>query len=480
MKKSSPPKQLKKEIHQALKQYHLVQEPPDNLLSNLVWIQSIKQTQRGYSKRFCINSVLDEGLTQLRFHNIEAAQILQKRFLDRKSIPLVSQECDLTIDQVKHKQNDALQELAKIVWDLENEARISMVTAQKSKLEAKGYTALFGIDQLFEALFAHLTTDGSPWVVTLVGIGGIGKTSLANYTVRKVIEQLHYHDVVWLKISELNRSKRPYPPPSPQQTFEKLIAQLCQKMLPALSNQTKLDDRLRYLQQLLKSQPYLIIIDDLELQAETAYLISELVTLANPSRFLLTSRIQPAPHAGSQSICLPELTEAYSLALIRHYASEIGFTQAVEAKDEDLLPIFELVGGNPFSLKHLVNLAMHRPLKSLLVSLRKRPLESGDEIYKHILHETWLSLSDDAKTVLAIMTLATDGGIDPDDISRLSGLSDAKLWPAINELIGRSLLEVRSHTFWERFYGIHRLTELFLRSLMGGDDSEDESETDGL
>jgi hypothetical protein len=480
MNKSNPPELLKKEIHVALRHYHSVGEPPDNQLANLVLVQSIKQKQRAYSKRLCINAVLDKGLTQLEFHNLEGAKILKKRFIDGKKIPTVSHALNLSIDQVKHKQKDALKEIANTIWHLEQEARKFLVTDQKSKLVAEDYTALFGIDSLFEELFAHLTANGSPWVVTLVGIGGIGKTSLANFTVRKVIEQLHYHDVVWLKISDLSRRKRPYPSPSPQQTFERLIAELCQKMLPALSIQTRLDERLSHLQQLLKSQPYLIIIDDLELQSETAYLLSELVTLATPSRFLLTSRVRPAHHAGSQSICLPELNKEYSLALIRHYAREIGFTLAVDAQDEELLPIFELVGGNPFCLKHLINLAVDRPLEPLLVSLRKRPLENDEKMYKHILHETWLSLSDDAKTVLAIMTLATEGGLDPEDISRLSGLSDAKLWPAINELIGRSLLEVRSNSVWERHYGIHRLTELFLRSLMGGDNSEDESEDDGL
>lgn len=115
---------------------------------------------------------------------------------------------------------------------------------------------------------------------------------------------------------------------------------------------------------------------------------------------------------------------------------------------------------------------MRRPLKPLLVSLKQRPLESGDEIYKHILHETWLSLNDDAKTVLAVMTLSTEGGMDPEQIATFSGLPDSKLWPAINELIGRSLLEVRSSTLWERSYGIHRLTELFLRTLINGDDDQ--------
>ncbi|MEZ4591304.1 MAG: NB-ARC domain-containing protein [Chloroflexota bacterium] len=479
MTKRDFPNQLSKDVQQALKDYHVVEDPSGTELTKLVLVQARQQSQAMLSKRLAVNAVLDEGLTQLSTHQPEGAQILSRRFRDNVQISSLVQELDLTVDQIKHKQKDAFKELAKIIWKMNHEARIARVAEQKSKLEAKRYTELFGIDLLHSKLFAHLTSEGTPWTVTLAGIGGIGKTALANYTVRRVIEQLQYHDVIWLTINEMTAPKRPYPPTTPQQTFDKLIAQMCRKMLPALSSQTPPEERLWQLQQLLKSQPYLIVIDDLELKADTAFLISELVNLANPSRFLLTSRTQPAPHAGSQSISLPELTQEYSLALIRHYADEIGFTAASQASDEELLPIYQLVGGNPFSLKHLVNLALHRPLKSLLVALEKRPLEDGDEIYKHILHETWLSLSENAKTVLAIMTLATEGGMDPDEIADLSDLPDAELWPAINELIGRSLLEVRSSTLWERSYGIHRLTELFLRSLLGDNDDSNAANEDG-
>ncbi|WP_420641591.1 NB-ARC domain-containing protein [Candidatus Leptofilum sp.] len=476
MKKIPPPAQLKKDIHQAFKHFHKVQEPPDNLLSNLVLVQETQKKESAKPKRYCVNVVLEKGLTQLENHQAEGAQILRKRFLDNKSISEVDKELGLSsLDRVKHKQSSAFSELTQIIWDLEFAARNALITAQKSKLEAKSYTELFGIDKLHKELRNLLMAEASPWVVTLAGIGGIGKTSLANFTVRHVIERLHYHDVVWLKISEVGRGKRPYPTP---QTFDKLIGQLCQKMLPALSSQTSQEERLFHLQQLLKSQRFLIIIDDLELQEDTAYLISELVALSNPSRFLLTSRTKPAPHAGSQSISLPELTEVYSLALIRHYAEEIGFAEAVQANDKELLPMYKLVGGNPFCLKQLVNLARHRPLKSLLDSLGKRPLDSGDGMYQHILKETWLGLSDDAKTVLAVMTLATEAGMDADQIAKLSVLPDARLWPAINELIGRSLLEIRSSTLWERSYGIHRLTELFLRSLMNGGSDEDTENDD--
>ena len=231
-----------------------------------------------------------------------------------------------------------------------------------------------------------------------------------------------------------------------------------------------LEERRQELKQLFRSQSYLIVVDNLELKADTTFLLSELVTLAQPSRFLLTARTPPVDHAGSLTLRLPELTEADSVALIQHYAGEIGFAEAATAPHEELLPIYHLVGGNPFALKQLVSLAKVRPLPALLASLRERPLGDGEEIYQHILKETWLTLSDEAKAVLAIMPLAAEGGMDPEQIQALSSLPQAQLWPAINELIGRSLLEVKSSNTWDKFYGIHRLTELFIRSLLPNND----------
>ena len=363
---------------------------------------------------------------------------------------------------------EALLELTNILYAMEVAVRDVTITRQESQLEAKSYTQLFGISALSDRLLGLLNSEASPWVITLVGIGGIGKTSLAHYTICRAISSLYYEEVIWLKVT--NPARHSTPLPAPDQTFQQLVNQLSKKLMPALPNDTLPSQRLQQLQQLFKNQRYLIIVDNLELKEETSYLLSQLLTLALPSRFLMTSRTPPAHHAGSLNITLPELSEKDSITLLRHYADEIGFYEAASASDEELRPIYEVVGGNPFALKQLINLAKIRPLSTLLAAMRHQTLLAGEAIYHHILKETWITLSDSAKTILTIMTLAGEGGMNPEQILALSGLTEAQMWPAIDELIGRSLLEVRSSTVSERFYGIHRLTELFIHSLIDNDD----------
>lgn len=464
------------DIHTALKHWHTVDEPSadepsEPPLSYLLLVQNQYHElgpQTPATTRLAINKVLLAGLDRLEKQQPQAADLLKKRFLDQETMQRVAHLLGLSLDQVKHKQRQALELLANILYAQEMAARQVYVTRQEGQLEAKSYTHLFGVEQLADRLITLLTTAVSPWVISLVGIGGIGKTSLANHAVRQAIRRLYYEEVLWLKIA--NQPAKAHPLAGPEQTFQQLITQISQKLLPALPRDTVFKERLRQLQLLFKSQRYLVVVDNLELEADTAYLLAELVTLAQPSRFLLTSRTPPVDHAGSLSLSLPELSQADSVALMRHYAAEIGFTQAAAAEEADLWPIYQVVGGNPFALKQIVSLAKVRPLPTLLASLRQRPLADGETIYQHILQEAWLTLSPDAKAVLAIMPLAAEGGMDPEQIARLSGLPEAQLWPAINELRGRSLLEVRSSHLWDRFYGIHRLTELFVRSLLDDDD----------
>lgn len=466
---------LKKDVHLALKHWHTVDDKAEPLLAYLLLVQNNYRElgpQTPTSSRLAINRVLLTGLALLEKQQPQTAELLKRRFLDQETAQRVGQQFGLTIDQVKHQQRQALALLANVLYAQEMELRAASISRQEGQLEAKSYTWLFGIDALADRLLSLLTTAVPPWVISLVGMGGIGKTSLADHVVRRAIRCLYYEEVLWLKIA--NQPIKSHPLAGPEQTFQQLITQMSQKLLPALPRDTPFQERRRQLQPLFKSQRYLIVVDNLELAADTAYLLAELLTLAQPSRFLLTSRTPPVDHAGSLSISLPELSQADSLALIRHYAAEIGFTQAAAAGDADLLPIYQVVGGNPFALKQIVSLAKVRPLPPLLASLRQRPLADGEALYQYILRETWLTLSQDAKAVLAIMPLAAEGGMDPEQIAQLSGLPEARLWPAINELIGRSLLEVRSSPqsghLWERFYGIHRLTELFLRSLLDNDD----------
>jgi hypothetical protein len=147
---------------------------------------------------------------------------------------------------------------------------------------------------------------------------------------------------------------------------------------------------------------------------------------------------------------------------MRHHAAESGVTAVADATDEDLQQIYDHTGGNPLAIKILVNLLDFLPLSRLLAGLTRNHPEQVMEMYKHIFWQAWQTLSENGRKLLQSMPLALEPA-DVDYLLTISGLTEGAIWPAIEELRQRSLLEVEGGLH-EKRYGIHRLTDTFLRT----------------
>ncbi len=95
-----------------------------------------------------------------------------------------------------------------------------------------------------------------------------------------------------------------------------------------------------------------------------------------------------------------------------------------------------------------------------LAKNRPGPIE---DLYTFIYLESWRSLSEIAQALLQAMPLVAETGALTEQMTVISGLNEENFWSAVAELVSRSLLEVRG-SIHERRYGIHRLTETFLRT----------------
>ena len=302
-----------------------------------------------------------------------------------------------------------------------------------------------------------VAVDG-PRVVAVVGIGGIGKTSLADAIARRIIRLFHFEGVIWLRSEPQTMSGRSL---APQFTFESLTSELANKLGLEMSDAP--DQRLVQVRQRLKDRPYLVVIDNLETDAETAYLLDHLNDLAEPSKFLLTTRTRPAPQATVYHFPVRELSFTDSNALLHHHAQDIGVDALEAADDVELQAIYGVVGGNPLALKLVVSQLDLLPLSQViegLTSSRPGPIE---DLYQHIYRQSWKILTPEARSLLQSMPLVGETGGLPDYLQAISNLPEDRFWPALQELRTRSLLEVRG-TIQEKRYGVHRLTETFLRT----------------
>jgi hypothetical protein len=326
-------------------------------------------------------------------------------------------------------------------------------------LPPPAYTRLFGVEPARVELADQLLHRDAPWVVALVGIGGIGKTALADATVRDLIPRFHFDGVVWLRHERATMSGQSL---SPDHAFDSIVALLTSRLdlLPAAA---PLEQRLAALRRRLKEQPHLVVVDNLEGEAVADYLLIRLLDLATPTKFLVTTRTRPPEQTAVRHFPLPELSLDDSAALLRHHAADIGNSTLAAASDDDVARIYAITGGNPLALKLVAGLLDWLPLPQLLGDLAKSRPGPIEELYRHIFWQTWQTLSPPARALLGAMPLVAESGGDTAYLQAISGLADGDFWSALQELRLRSLLEVRG-ALDEKRYGIHRLTQTFVRS----------------
>ncbi len=454
---------LHKDIFATLKKWKKQTSDTEKLLDYLLIVrqQRRKEDVEHLPTRWrrATNQVLIDAVDQLEIEAQEQAQVIRSRFFDDNSVIKVGNIMNVADATVMRMQRNGLDNLTKIVMMRENEARLRGRQEILSKFHPPTYKKLFGVDDAIETLHKQLTIANDHWVVAVTGLGGIGKTSLADFVTRKVVEAFAYDDVVWVKIEHrsFDRSSE-----APKVTFEYLITQLAEHFFGEFSN-PRFEQRLIQVRQRLQWTPHLVIIDNLEHEEDTAYLMDQLRELANPSRFLLTTRTQPESEAGLLIINLDELSSDDALRLMRDYAGDMGIEVVSVAAVDELQAVYERVGGNPQALKLVVSLFEILPFEQMLEVLETGRAGQVDGLYKHIYWQTWHTLSEEARTLLGVMPLVAEMGGDSGYLQTLSGLDEATYWPAVQQLQRRSLLEVRGGVH-EKQYGVHRLTETFVKN----------------
>lgn len=439
----------------------------NDLLTHLLivqgWHQQAIRQEPAVSPRQATNLFLDQQLRQLAEKDPVGAQILRDRFGRQQTVQAVAPAIGFSVDSVQRRQRQAIEQLVASLLPQEQQQRAASSLRLENNLPPPTYSQLFGVEAIVEAVAGRLLSGQLPYITAIAGLGGIGKTALADQLVRRVLRHFHFEGVVWVRYQPAALDSTPA---TPQAALEQLMISLSE---PAGAGGLLPGPRNEQIRQMLKSQPYLVVVDNVEEEASLAHLLAELPHYTNPSQLLLTTRAQPAAHLPAYSQSLPELGLADGIALLRYEAALQNLPEMAAAAAADLNQIYQLVGGNPLALKLTVGLAKAMPLAAILAELERQPrLASGrlgpaEKMYRHIYWQAWQSLGPEAQSLLAAMIVVAETGAQPAQLQAISGLSEAALWAAIRDLVARSLLEVRG-TLAERRYGIHRLTATFLRT----------------
>jgi hypothetical protein len=416
------------------------------------------------AERKAIKALVDRALDQLAGNRPDLAALLRDRFGEQATIGEVAQAGRQTPDQVRHQQAAALDALAQVLASIESEAERSRRERILARLDVENPPRLFGQSGKQAEALATLRRPEAPWIVVLEGLGGLGKTALADALVRSLIAAPDFVDIIWLSARQSYFSfatgARPLASRRAVGALEELMAELA-RVLTGAAGEGSLEHSSAVARTALQAAPYLVVVDNLETISDYQTLIPHLARLAGPSRFLITSRQSLRGTAGVYSIALDELARPDLIALVRHEAEIHGLPDLAGQPDEVLGSIYEIVGGNPLAAKLVVGQAHTFDLDVLIRELREARGQPAAALYRHVYWHAWRSLSAQARQLLQIMPMVASTGGAIEQLVAASGLDHETTHSALRELVAASLVLVQG-TVGARRYRIHGLTETFL------------------
>lgn len=410
-----------------------------------------------------VRQLLEHGLAELHIHEPDIANLLRWRYFEDRSAQEMCQQLNISESHYYKMQQKALTQLTEMILDQEYQAQTEHRLAVEARLEPLTYHRLYGVESLREQLRAAIEQPGEPWIVALDGLGGIGKTSLADELVRAVVLESPFYNIGWVSARQrtflpaVGLHEMDRPALDIDTLVEAALVQFGQPYPPTATT----PEKTAILTKLLKTQPYLVVIDNLETITDYQALLPLLRRLANPTKFLLTSRHSLCGYSDVFCLSLKELSQEATLAFLQHEAEVRGLRSLLEATPAQFEQIYRVVGGNPLALKLIVGQVCVLPLSQVLENLEQAEGKRIGDLYNYIYRQTWQALSPLNRHVLLAMPLITGQGGSFAQLKAITELSAVNLSQALEELVSFSIVEVGGDIEHRR-YRIHRLTETFL------------------
>lgn len=414
-------------------------------------------------------AILLWGLTILRKSAPEASDLLINRFEKRQEVLPISSKLSVTEATIHYRQRQAIKQLTDILNKEENEVGKEWQDKMLARLETSTYEKLIGVKATRQRIIEALLDENSHFIAALDGLGGMGKTALADRVTREIIKTTRFDEVAWITAKQTYLTAMGHlrvETSRPALTFPMLIDELVNQFEHIEATRLSQLERERIVKERLREQVCLVVIDNLETVADYKALLPELRKWQNPSKFLLTSRRRLLDESNVFTLSLPELNESAAFELMRLEAQRVGFYDLTKARDEDLSVIYDVVGGNPLALKLMVGQLRFHSLPHTLARLQNNKNAQEEGIFDYIYREVWETINDSAKMTLLALTQSGRDGFTFDHLVAVSGVPPADLSRSLEELVLLSVVDV-SGSLFQRCYRLHNLTTTFLLNMFG-------------
>jgi tetratricopeptide (TPR) repeat protein len=300
----------------------------------------------------------------------------------------------------------------------------------------------------------HEALCSRSYLVSIDGIGGIGKTSLALEVVYECLQARRenksdgdtaiFEGFIWATAKDRDL------------TLNVLLDAVARTLdYPGIAQQP-LEEKQPRVQKLLQDKPYLLIVDNFETVADDG-VRDFLLRLPEPSKALITTREQKMGQAWAISI--KGLTQAEALALIRHDGKRLGLASLEQAGDDVLARLYQATGGAPLAIKWAVGQIKQKgqSLDTVLAALH----EARGSIFDSVFARSWDLLSADARQVLGVTPIFATSASRA-SIEAAGDVHHFALDEALGQLVEMSLVDTTDELeLARRRYSIHPLTRAF-------------------
>ncbi len=381
---------------------------------------------------------------------------MRDKYIFRKSTTAVCFEHHLSESTFFRIRNKSLDYMARVIILQEMSNRLSRARLQQLYLPAPSYDDLFGVEETRDSIVAYLKPLKYGQICFISGIGGIGKTALADAAVRQLLAEIYVERPVWVK-PDSNYAESPHG--NPDLLYKTIIRTICREIFPK-SGIRPYAEQLEMVLNELNKNIYLIVIDNLELEEDTDKVIEELEKIGSISKFVVTSRTNKTYQGEISTVYLGELSESDAFEFFLAYTASTGIK--FQSREQKLFEeIYRLTGGNPLAIKIVIGFLNVIPISQVLIFLQRGQMRSVTEMYRRVYQKAWALIGEDARHTLLSMPLVGSTGCTMETLVGMTSLPEDRIVKALDELIRRSLVESKKIEEEERFC-IHQLTETFL------------------
>jgi tetratricopeptide (TPR) repeat protein len=303
----------------------------------------------------------------------------------------------------------------------------------------------------------HEAFKSRSYLISIDGIGGIGKTSLALEVAYECLQASRgegptddiaiFDGFIWTTAKDRDLD------------LDDLLNDIARTLeYPGILQKPAEEKQEKWIavRKLLQTKPYLLIVDNFETVIDDQ-VRDFLLDLPEPSKALITTREQRIRQVWA--ISLKGLEEPEALALVRSTGKRLGLRSVEQAENQELRHLYEATGGAPLAIKWAVGQIKQQgqSLDTVLSAL----YEARGSIFDSIFSRSWGLLSPSSQRVLKVMPLfatsASRAGIEA-----ASDIHHFAFDDALGQLVEMSLVDATDElNLARRRYSVHPLTRAF-------------------